>query len=175
MELFSEWPFPAAVAVLFAIVMARANLTYWAGRAVRTGADRTGGDADDPDAAPRFARRVASAAVTSVRRAEGWINRWGPIAVTVSFLTIGIQTAINFTAGATRMPLRRYLPAVIAGCVLWALIYATVGVVTVEGLIRLYEVSPPVFAVVVIVGPLAVAALVVRGIRERRAGRIPTG
>ncbi len=35
------------------------------------------------------------------------------VAVPLSFLTTGVQTADNFSAGLTRMPLQRNLPAVI--------------------------------------------------------------
>ena len=62
-------------------------------------------------------------------RAQRLSARLGIVAVPLSFLTIGVQTAINFSAGFTLMPLRRYLPAVIVGCLLWALLYSTVGMV----------------------------------------------
>lgn len=62
-------------------------------------------------------------------RAQRLTARLGIVAVPLSFLTIGVQTAINFSAGFMLMPLRRYLPAVIVGCLLWALLYSTVGMV----------------------------------------------
>lgn len=51
-------------------------------------------------------------------------SRFGVFAVPLSFLTIGVQTAANFSAGLTRMPARRYVPALLVGCVIWAAIYA---------------------------------------------------
>ena len=39
--------------------------------------------------------------------AEGFIKRWGVLAVPLSFLTIGVQTTVNLTAGILRMPLTR--------------------------------------------------------------------
>lgn len=33
--------------------------------------------------------------------------------VALSFLTVGFQTLVNLAAGAARMPLRRYLPAMV--------------------------------------------------------------
>ena len=62
-------------------------------------------------------------------RARVIMATWGVAAVPLSFLTIGLQTAINFSAGAMRMPVRRYLPAVIVGSLIWATIYATAGTV----------------------------------------------
>ena len=54
-------------------------------------------------------------------------QRWGVLAVPLSFLTIGVQTFVQLSAGVTRMPLRLYLPAVAVGCAMWAAVYATVG------------------------------------------------
>ena len=62
-----------------------------------------------------------------VQRAEGWVRRFGAPAVTLGFLTVGVQTAINASAGMLRMPQRRFLPAVTLGAALWSLVYTTVG------------------------------------------------
>jgi membrane protein DedA with SNARE-associated domain len=99
-------PFGVALAALFAIVMIRVNATYWIGRGAVAGFSHTrfGGSLQGPKAA----------------RAQALIQRWGPYAVVLSFLTIGLQTAINLAAGAARMPVRRYLPAAIVGSVIWA-------------------------------------------------------
>lgn len=99
---------------LFVIVMARANATYWLGRGAAAGTRRwRSAEGGSPSPAWQRARRL--------------VNRWGPIAVVFCFLTVGIQTAVNATAGVTRMPLRRYLPAVTLGSIIWAGVYATVG------------------------------------------------
>jgi membrane protein DedA with SNARE-associated domain len=67
-----------------------------------------------------------------VARAEGWVRRFGPPAVALGFLTVGVQTAINAAAGMLRMPLRRFLPAVAVGALLWAVLYTTVGLAVVD-------------------------------------------
>lgn len=121
-------PYPWVVLILFGIVMLRANATYWIGRAAETGAERT-----------RLASILRSA---RFRRAQQVVARWGAPVVTASFLTVGVQTLINLAAGVARMPLRRYLPAVTLGCVIWAFLYATVGFVTITAWLRLYELSP---------------------------------
>lgn len=117
-----DWPFAASVAVLFVIVMARANATYWAARGVRAGAGRT-----------RFARHLDG---PRLARAQDVVRRWGAPAVTVSFLTVGFQTAVNAAAGALQMPQRRYLPAVVLGSVIWAFLYATVGFAVIDAWLR---------------------------------------
>lgn len=113
MDAIASLPLATAYGILFAIVMARANATYWVARGLRTGADRT-----------RASRLIRHGRVVA---AEAFVQRWGAAAVPLSFFTVGLQTAVNATAGAIRMPLRRYLPAVIIGSLIWATIYSALG------------------------------------------------
>ncbi len=62
--------------------------------------------------------------------------------VSLSFLTIGLQTMVNLAAGASRMSMRSYLPSVTVGCVMWTLIYATVGFVGWRLVTTVWEQSP---------------------------------
>lgn len=75
-------------------------------------------------------------------RAQSWLNKWGPIAVASSFLTVGLLTMINLSAGITRMKLIRYLVAVALGSVVWATVYGTVGFVGLIAFEKLWEFSP---------------------------------
>jgi len=154
---FSDWPYPVAVAALFLIALARGNATYWLGRAAQAGARRT------------RARRLIES--PGFERAGRVLNRWGPPVVSVSFLTVGFQTLINLAAGVSRMPLRRYLPAVGVGALLWALLYATVGFVAFAAWFKLYELSP---ALAVVVAVLLVVALVVFILSQLRRPRPAT-
>lgn len=140
-----EWdaPYLVIVGALFVIVMLRANGTYWLGRLISRGAEHT-----------RMARMMTT---PGYLRAVDRLNTWGAPVVAVSFLTIGFQTLVNLAAGATRMPLTRYLPAVSIGCVVWAFLYGTAGYLGFESLSLLWE-RHPVTAVVV--GALLVAGLV---------------
>lgn len=123
MDHIRELPLLAAVGVLFCIVMLRANATYWIGRAAVRGGR-----------ASRFERHLNG---RHMERAQHLTARYGVVAVPLCFLTVGIQTATNFTAGFTQMPVRRYLPAVVVGCVIWAVFYALVGTVAIELVWRL--------------------------------------
>lgn len=147
-------PLGWAFAALWVIVMCRANATYWVGRSIVAGTGRT-----------RFAAVLDSAMYDRARRLT---ERWGILAVPLSFATVGVQTCVQLWAGVSRMPLRLYLPAVATGCVLWAGIYATVGLA--------------VFAAWVgagggwaIAGIVAVAAAVITWRHRRAAPRPPVG
>ncbi|WP_369744526.1 DedA family protein [Paenarthrobacter sp. AMU7] len=128
MDQIMSLPFGVAIAALFAIVMIRVNVTYWIGRGAVAGFAHT-----------RFGRSLER---PKAARAQVLIQRWGPYAVVLSFLTIGLQTAINLAAGAARMPLRRYLPAAIAGSLMWALLYATIGLAALEAWLVVAAASP---------------------------------
>lgn len=122
-ERINELPLAAAFATLFVIVMIRANATYWIARGVRAGAGKS-----------RFRLRLDRIDRDAMPRAERLVARWGAGAVALSFATIGLQTAINATAGAMRMPLSRYLPAVVVGSLIWATIYSALGTAIVVAL-----------------------------------------
>jgi membrane protein DedA with SNARE-associated domain len=145
-----SWPYAAAFAFFFALALARSTATYWAGRGLRAGGERT-----------RWARHLDRPAVV---RAERFVRRVGAPAVTLSFLTVGVQTAVIAAAGALRMPLARFLPAAVVGALVWAALYTTVGFAVVEA--RVAGSAGPWLVLVV-----ALAALVwaVTAVVRRRA------
>lgn len=104
----------AAYAFLVLVAFCRGSATYALGRWVR----RTGD-------ASRWARRLER---PMFRRSERLVGRFGPPAVSASFMTVGLQSAMNLTAGFLRMPLRHYLPAVAVGALIWAGMYLSVGI-----------------------------------------------
>lgn len=116
-------PFAVTVLVLFLIVLARAQATYWAGRGAMSGALHTA-----------LGRRLTGPRMT---RAIARLHRWGLPLITVSFVTIGFQTVVNAAAGVTRMHWGRYTAAMLPGCVAWSLIYATVGIAAFTAWLRL--------------------------------------
>ena len=133
--------------MLFCIVLLRAQGTYWLGRGVRAGVLHT-----------RLAAKVTGPRTTQATVA---LQRWGPPLVTLSFLTVGVQTVVNAGAELIRMPFLRYSIAMVIGCLAWALIFATVGIAAVEASIALAARSPWASAAVVVLLLGAVALWVV--------------
>ena len=115
LDAIAALPFWQAFLALFASAMVRSNGTYWVGRGAVNGWRRYRGTH----------RELTS-------RAEAWLRRLGPVAVVLSYLTVGFQTAVHLTAGVMRMPLRWYVPAAVVGSVVWAVLYATVGLAVVQ-------------------------------------------
>ncbi len=112
-RVFDNLPFPLVYSAFFVGAMIRANATYWLGRGARAGGENT-----------RAHRRLNSPVV---RSAETVIARFGAPAVALSFLTVGVQTALNFAAGVLRMPLWHYEVGAVVGALMWAGIYSTIG------------------------------------------------
>ncbi|WP_434965069.1 DedA family protein [Brevibacterium casei] len=142
-----DWSLPIAVTwlILFGVILARAGGTYLLGRLARRGMQRI-----------ERVERIMSG--PRYRKAEAMIERFGAPVVAVSFLTVGLQTVVNLAAGTTGMSARRYVPALVLGGSLWALIYSTVGLIGFRALALAYAAAPGltvglgVFFVLAIVG-----------------------
>ncbi|MGN6408962.1 MAG: DedA family protein [Curtobacterium sp.] len=142
-------PFRWLVLALFAVVSCRAQATYWLARVAVTGVARS-----------RWGRWLDSAAV---RRGSALLDRWGLPVVTISFLTVGLQTVVNAAAGVARVPWWRYTIAMLPGCVAWAFVYATVGIALFWAA---FAGSP--WGIVVLVALAVGAAAVLWTVRRRR-------
>lgn len=145
------------IAGLYLVILLRAGATYALGRGGAAGARR--------------ARLRSKIGETRLAHAEGFVDRWGALAVLGSFFTIGVQTVINFTAGLLRMPLRAYLPALAVGGLVWASIYGTLGGLSIAGLATLWTAHP--FLAIILLAVI-VAAVTVMTARARRT-RTHTG
>ncbi|MBD7918159.1 hypothetical protein H9657_07685 [Cellulomonas sp. Sa3CUA2] len=161
-------PVAVALACLFTIVMARSHLTYWAGRGVQRGAQLEGGRRRGPRWWQRTVERTARLASTpSARRGVALVHRWGPLAVTLAYATVGIQTAVFAGAGLVRMPYLRFTVASIPGAALWSVIWGTVGAGAVWGAVMLAAGSGWALAAIGLAAVLLVA-VTVAGLRRRR-------
>lgn len=103
-----------AIVAFWGMAILRSSLVYSLGRLASSGTERL--------------ERIRHAFQTSAyRRAEAFVHRWGVLAVPLCYLTVGFQTAVILTTGFTRMPLARWIPAMLVGSLIWGIIYGTVG------------------------------------------------
>lgn len=141
-----DWPILPLYVFLVMVAFGRGGATYVVGRGAR-------------GAAGRRWRLDA----TWLARGEDVVRRFGAPAVTLCFLTVGVQTAVNLAAGTLRMPARRYVPALLLGALLWAAVYLTVGVAVFEAF---WGSSRPWLLLVVLVA-VAATGFVVRRVLRR--------
>ncbi len=163
-------PFVVVLLALFAIVLVRSHATYWAGRALvrgaRVGGERLGGPAWWRAFVLRMGRFASS---PGARRGLTLLHRWGPVAVTLAYLTVGVQTAVFGGAGLVRMPYGRFTVASVPGAAAWAVVWATVGLGAVYAAVTLAARSP--WALAGLLAVLVAAGLLV--VRSRRRHRPP--
>ena len=150
-----DFPFGWLWLFLFGVILFRAGGTYALGRLIARGATRS----------PRIRRMTSSARFA---RAKRLIDDYGVTVVVLGFLLIGVQTVIHLAAGTTRMRLGHYLPGLVIGGAVWALIYSTVGFVGFTAVSAAYR-EHPVLTVLVAAGVLlgVLASIVV----NRHLGR----
>ena len=155
-------PFVAIFAFFFTIVFLRTQATYWLARlvAVQT-VTRT------PARSRALARAQAWSRGPAAVRGAAALNRWGVLAVPLSFFTVGFKTVVNAAAGLAQMPVRRYLPAMLVGCILHSTIYATVGWAAWEAALAAAAGSP--WGIAALVGLLLAAGVAAWRARRRRA------
>lgn len=149
LDAIRSWPWAWAWLTFFVVVLLRAGGTYGLGRAVAAGVVH---------------RRPPG---ERVRRAMDTVNRWGPPAVTLSFLTVGAQTVINAAAGLTRMGFVRYLCGLVPGAALWATIWTAIGGAALLLAFRSTQDRGTAIAIVVVAVLVVLGLVVVIG-RERR-------
>ena len=150
LERIHSLPYPWVFLFFWCLAMMRSHTMYWIGRGVTVGTAHT-----------RWSSLLES---PMYARAQSWSARWGVLAVPMSFLTVGLQSFIQISAGVARMPLRRYVVATAAGAIVWAAVYTTIGMAIVTAWL-----TGPIGRIVIILAAAALVAFIVL----RRLGRQP--
>ena len=149
---FDALPIEVALAFMWVVGIVRTSIVYALGALAAEGGARLD--------------RIRKAMDSPLsRKARRLINRWGVIAVPLCFLTVGLQTAVIITTGFTKMPLRRWVPAMLVGTFMWACIYTTIGFAILAALGLEPWMFPVALAIVITV------LVIVTQLRERRINR----
>lgn len=151
-EWFDALPIEVALAFMWVVGIVRTSIVYALGALAAEGGARL----------DRIRKAMDS---PLYRKARRLINRWGVIAVPLCFLTVGLQTAVIITTGFTKMPLRRWVPAMLLGTFIWACIYTTIGFAILAALGLEPWMFPLALAIVITV------LVIVTQLRERRINR----
>lgn len=117
-----DFPFIATLIIFSAGAMMRGQGTYWLARVVIEQALKR----SHPVGGWKY-RLHNWLTTTAIPRGGKVLNRWGIPAVSVCYLTVGLQTMVIATAGAMRMRWGRFTLAQIPGAIAWGLIYSTIG------------------------------------------------
>ena len=153
LERIHSLPYPWVFLFFWCLAMMRSHTMYWIGRGITAGTART--------------RWVSLLESPVYARAQAWSARWGVLAVPVSFLTVGIQSVIQLSAGVARMPLRRYVAATAAGAIAWAAVYTTIGM----AILTAWLTGPTGRLICLLMLTALALAVVIRRSRVMRAGQ----
>ena len=151
-EWFDALPIEVALAFMWVVGIVRTSIVYALGALAAEGGARL----------DRIRKAMDS---PLYRKARRLINQWGVVAVPLCFLTVGLQTAVIITTGFTKMPLRRWVPAMLVGTLMWACIYTTIGFAILAALGLEPWMFPLALAIVITV------LVIVSQLRERRINR----
>lgn len=152
------WPFVWLYLFFVLGAAMRSQALYWLGRGAAAGALRS-----------RWAERVDG---PRTRRAVRLIERWGMPVVPLSFLTVGLQSAVHGASGLLRLHWLRYTLWSVPGWLVWALIWTGGGTIALYGAVALAARSPWALAAAAVALGLAVTTVVVRHRRRREAGAV---
>ena len=148
-------PFWVVYVTLLVVIMLRAPATHLLGRGVGAGVNRG---------------RIGERLGPKLDAAKTRIDRYGAPVVTLSFFTVGMQTAIHFASGAVRMRFPVYITATFVGGLIWAGLWGTVISGLVGSWLLLFLNSPWTAVGVVIAAVVTVTVLVMRNRRKRNKG-----
>lgn len=151
-------PFWIVYFTLLVVILLRAPATYWLGRGLGAGVQRS---------------RIGERLGPRLDRARERIDKYGAPVVALSFLTVGTQTAINLSAGVVRMRFPKYFAAVFVGGLAWAGLWGVVISGLVGAWLALFLRSPWTALGVAVLSVAAVTALVLRARRSGSARRTP--
>ena len=116
-------PYLIMGAIMTAIAAIGSQGHYWLGRAVRAGRVQAS-----------WAQKHAA---DKQRLAGERLELWGWPLIPISYLMIGMQTAVQMTAGLTGWRWGRYTLASVIGWVVWGAIYGMGGMVVLTGVVIL--------------------------------------
>ncbi|OLT42083.1 hypothetical protein BJF86_15460 [Serinicoccus sp. CNJ-927] len=158
-----SYPFVGALAFLFLVALLRGQVTYALARLVT-------------EQALRHTRPRGGMAASvhrwldgeAVGRGRAVVQRWGLVAVSLCYLTVGLQTLVLAGAGTIRMPWARFTLAQLPGALAWAAIYATIGFAVWAAVIGAAVSGHPLLAGLVVLVALAGVVTGHRLVRRRR-------
>lgn len=150
-----SWPFVWLYLFFVLGAALRSQALYWLGRGIAAGVLHS-----------RWSARLDG---PRTQRAVQLIERWGMPVVPLSFLTVGLQSAVHGASGLLRLHWVRYTLWSVPGWLVWALVWAGGGTAALYGTVALAARSPWALAGAALVVAGAVTVLVVRRRRRREA------
>ena len=178
-EMLSNFPFWGAWIFMYVLGTLRGQGTYWIGRGASSAATHVGSEEDHDS---KWAKIKAWLDSDRTKTGRTLVHKIGVVAVPLSYLTVGLQTAVLAAAGLVRIQWWKFTVAQIPGAIAWATIYSGVGLAGWSAVLAIFTgdgIVPAIVFVVLVAVVIAAIVFVSKSLRKNSAAKtqrdVPAG
>ena len=178
-EMLSNFPFWGAWIFMYVLGTLRGQGTYWIGRGASSAATHVGSEEDHDS---KWAKIKAWLDSDRTKTGRTLVHKIGVVAVPLSYLTVGLQTAVLAAAGLVRIQWWKFTVAQIPGVIAWATIYSGVGLAGWSAVLAIFTgdgIVPAIVLVVLLAVVIAAIVFISKSLRKNSAAKtqrdVPAG
>lgn len=178
-EMLSNFPFWGAWIFMYVLGTLRGQGTYWIGRGASSAATHVGSEEEHDS---KWAQIKAWLNSDRTKTGRTLVHKIGVVAVPLSYLTVGLQTAVLAAAGLVRIQWWKFTVAQIPGAIAWATIYSGVGLAGWRAVLAIFTgdgIVPAIVFVVLVAVVIAAIVFVSKSLRKNSAAKtqrdVPAG
>ena len=178
-EMLSNFPFWGAWIFMYVLGTLRGQGTYWIGRGASSAATHVGSEEEHDS---KWAKIKAWLDSDRTKTGRTLVHKIGVVAVPLSYLTVGLQTAVLAAAGLVRIQWWKFTVAQIPGAIAWATIYSGVGLAGWRAVLAIFTgdgIVPAIVFVVLVAVVIAAIVFVSKSLRKNSAAKtqrdVPAG
>ena len=178
-EMLSNFPFWGAWIFMYVLGTLRGQGTYWIGRGASSAATHVGSEEEHDS---KWAKIKAWLNSDRTKTGRTLVHKIGVVAVPLSYLTVGLQTAVLAAAGLVRIQWWKFTVAQIPGAIAWATIYSGVGLAGWSAVLAIFTgdgIVPAIVFVVLVAVVIAAIVFVSKSLRKNSAAKtqrdVPAG
>ena len=178
-EILSNFPFWGAWIFMYVLGTLRGQGTYWIGRGASSAVTHVGSEEEHDS---KWAKIKAWLNSDRTKTGRTLVHKIGVVAVPLSYLTVGLQTAVLAAAGLVRIQWWKFTVAQIPGAIAWATIYSGVGLAGWRAVLAIFTgdgIVPAIVFVVLVAVVIAAIVFVSKSLRKNSAAKtqrdVPAG
>ena len=178
-EILSNFPFWGAWIFMYVLGTLRGQGTYWIGRGASSAVTHVGSEEEHDS---KWAQIKAWLNSDRTKTGRTLVHKIGVVAVPLSYLTVGLQTAVLAAAGLVRIQWWKFTVAQIPGAIAWATIYSGVGLAGWRAVLAIFTgdgIVPAIVFVVLVAVVIAAIVFVSKSLRKNSAAKtqrdVPAG
>lgn len=174
-EMLSNFPFWGAWIFMYVLGTLRGQGTYWIGRGASSAATHVGSEEEHDS---KWAQIKAWLNSDRTKTGRTLVHKIGVVAVPLSYLTVGLQTAVLAAAGLVRIQWWKFTVAQIPGAIAWATIYSGVGLAGWSAVLAIFTgdgIVPAIVLVVLVAVVIAAIVFISKSLRKNSAAKTQRG